>query len=96
MVPRRERCVGRAPIEFRSTDVSDAGGGRYKVSGELELAGRREPITFELTVGANGTLTGAAVVKPTTWGIKPYSAMFGMLSVVDEVIVEIAARVPPS
>jgi polyisoprenoid-binding protein YceI len=91
-----DEILKRTPIEFRSTTISDAGGGRYVVSGELELAGRREPITFELTLGADGTISGAAVVKQTSWGIKPYSALFGTLKVVDEVTVEIAAKVAPS
>jgi polyisoprenoid-binding protein YceI len=91
-----DEILKRTPIEFRSTTVSDAGDGRYAVSGELELAGRREPITFELALGADGTISGAAVVKQTNWGIKPYSALFGTLKVVDEVTVEIAATVPPS
>jgi polyisoprenoid-binding protein YceI len=85
-----------SPIEFRSTAVSDAGDGRYVVSGELELAGRRAPITFELALGADGTISGAAVVNQTNWGIKPYSALFGTLKVVDDVTVEIAAKVPSS
>jgi hypothetical protein len=94
-----DEILRRAPIEFRSTAIepsADGGSGRFHVSGELELAGKREPISFELTLGADGTLTGSAVVKQTRWGIKPYSALFGTLKVIDEVTVEIAARVPPS
>jgi polyisoprenoid-binding protein YceI len=91
-----DEILKRTPIEFRSTTVSDAGDGRYVIGGELELAGRREPITFELTLAADGTISGAAVVKQTNWGIKPYSALFGTLKVVDDVTVEIAATVPPS
>ena len=86
-----------SPIAFRSTAV-DAGvdGGRLRVAGELDLAGKSHPIAFELAVGANGALTGNAIVKQTSWGIKPYSALFGTLKVVDEVTVEIAASLPTS
>jgi polyisoprenoid-binding protein YceI len=92
-----DEVLKRTPIEFRSTSIEPAAdGGSYAVTGELELAGRREPISFELTVGDDGTLTGSAVVKQTRWGIKPYSALFGTLKVIDEVTVEVAAKVPPS
>jgi polyisoprenoid-binding protein YceI len=92
-----DEILKRTPIEFRSTAIElSADGARYSISGELELAGRREPATFELTVGDDGALTGSAVVKQTRWGIKPYTALFGTLKVVDEVTVEIAAKLPPS
>jgi polyisoprenoid-binding protein YceI len=92
-----DEILKRAPIEFRSTSIEPSTDGTtYAVTGELELAGRREPVSFELTVGDDGTLTGSAVVKQTRWGIKPYSALFGTLKVVDEVTVEIAAKVAPS
>jgi hypothetical protein len=76
------------PIEFRSTSVEPGPG---RVSGELELAGERRPIEFELA-SADGRITGTAVVKQTDWGMKPYSALFGTLKVADEVVVEIDAR----
>ena len=89
-----DEVLKRSPIEFRSTVVTPGEGGRYDVTGELELAGTRAPISFELMMGEDGTLSGSAVVKQTNWGIKPYSALFGTLKVVDEVTVEIAAKVP--
>ena len=92
-----EEILKRTPIAFHSTAVEPSpDGGRYEVTGELELAGTRGPVSFELTVDPHGTLTGSAVVKQTRWGIKPYSALFGTLKVIDEVTVEIAAKVPPT
>ena len=41
-------------------------------------------------------MTGAAVVKQTEWGMKPYTALFGTLKVADEVRVEIDAGLPQS
>jgi polyisoprenoid-binding protein YceI len=79
------------PIKFRSSSVrSSPDGDRLTVSGELELAGRTAPITFELLV--NGShLSGSATVKQTDWGMKPYSALFGTLKVLDEVQVAVDA-----
>ena len=92
-----DEILKRTPIEFRSTSIEPAGaGGTFAVAGELELAGKRGPITFELAIADDGALTGSAVVKQTRWGIKPYSALFGTLKVIDEVTVEIAAKVPPN
>jgi polyisoprenoid-binding protein YceI len=63
------------------------------VTGELELAGRRHPITFDLAA-ADGRLTGTATVKQTDWGMKPYTALFGTLKVADEVVIAIDAGLP--
>jgi polyisoprenoid-binding protein YceI len=45
-------------------------------------------------VGDGGELACSAVIKQSDWGMKPYSALFGTLKVVDEVEVAIAARLP--
>ena len=85
---------GRA-ITFRSTAVTGADG-QLNVQGELTLAGTTRPLAFDLAVGDDGRLSGAAVVKQTDWGMKPYSTLFGALKVADEVRVEIDAAVPQS
>jgi len=87
-----EEVLKGASIEFHSTACDPSPeGDRVRVSGELELAGRRAPITFELSL--NGTqLSGSATVKQTDFGMKPYSALFGTLKVLDEVQVAVNAR----
>jgi polyisoprenoid-binding protein YceI len=65
------------------------------VAGDLTLAGVTRPISFDLAL-AGGRVTGAAVVRQTDWGMKPYTALFGALKVADEVRVEINARLPRS
>ncbi len=82
-----EEVLMGTPIEFRSTAVV---GGR--IEGELELAGQRHPLSFELTDDKDGRLTGRATVKQTDWGMKPYSALFGTLKVADEVEVAFETR----
>ena len=77
-------------ISFTSSSVEPAGDG-LKVAGDLELGGKTNAVTFELTE-SGGTLTGSAEIKQSDWGIKPYSALFGALKVADEVRVEIETR----
>jgi hypothetical protein len=89
-----DEVLMRTPIEFRSTAVElRPDGGPGEVTGELELAGRSHPISFELTA-ADGRLTGSATVKQTDWGMTPYTALFGTLKVADEVEVAIDAELP--
>jgi polyisoprenoid-binding protein YceI len=66
------------------------------VEGELTLAGSTGPLAFDLAVSDDGRLTGAAVVRQSEWGMKPYSALFGALKVADDVRVEIDAALPQS
>jgi hypothetical protein len=87
-----DEVLKRAPIEFRSSAVEPAeSGAGATVHGELELAGTRRPISFELR-SEDGRLSGTAVLKQSDWGIKPYTALFGTLKVADEVEIGIDAR----
>jgi YceI-like protein len=89
-----EEVLKGTPIEFRSTRVELSGDGSPgAVDGELELAGKRHSISFELTAVEDGRLTGRATVKQSDWGMKPYSALFGTLKVADEV--EVAVETEP-
>jgi polyisoprenoid-binding protein YceI len=83
----------RTPIEFRSTSVSPNTNGGLQVIGELELFGRKAPVSFVLAADS-GRLTGTATINQTDWGIKPYTALFGALKVADEVEVEIDGSIP--
>ena len=62
------------------------------VAEHFELAGRRRPLEFEVESAADGSLAGRAVIVQSDWGMKPYSALFGTLKVVDEVEVAVEAR----
>jgi polyisoprenoid-binding protein YceI len=88
-----EVLEGRA-IEFRSRTVRRGPGGALSVEGDLEIAGARRPVAFDVTAGDDGRLTGRALIRQTDWGIKPYSTLFGALKVVDEVDVEIDGKLP--
>jgi polyisoprenoid-binding protein YceI len=80
-------------IEFRSTEVKPAGAGLHVV-GDLTLNGQTRPLSFDLTLTADGRIEGTAVVKQSDWGMKPYSGLFGALKVVDDVEVAIEAKLP--
>jgi hypothetical protein len=73
-------------IAFRSTRVARRDD-TVEVAGELELAGRRRPLTFTLHQ-RDGGVAGSARIKQTDWGMKPYSALFGTLKVADDVTVQ--------
>ncbi len=86
-----EEVLKGSAIAFESSDVNvSSDGRRLNVRGELELAGARHPIAFELGID-DGRLAGTATVKQSDWGMKPYSALFGTLKVLDEVQVEVDA-----
>jgi polyisoprenoid-binding protein YceI len=84
----------RQDISFRSTRVEETAGG-LSVTGDLTLRGTTRPIAFDLAVDG-GRVRGAAVVKQTEWGMKPYTALFGALKVADDVRVEIDCALPQS
>jgi polyisoprenoid-binding protein YceI len=90
-----EEVLKRQGIAFRSNRVQPAAhGSGFSVHGELTLLGKTRPLAFDVAVAADGSLSAVAVVKQTDWGIKPYSALFGALKVVDEVEIEIDVHRP--
>jgi polyisoprenoid-binding protein YceI len=84
------------PITFKSTRVRADGDAGLHVTGDLELVNGVNVIAFDLTVTDDGRVTASATVKQSEWGMKPYSALFGALKVMDEVGVEIDAKLLPA
>jgi polyisoprenoid-binding protein YceI len=83
-------------ITFRSRRVEpSADGVGLSVDGDLTLLGTTRPLAFAVSAGERGALRCSAVVKQSAWGLKPYSALFGTLKVVDEVVVALDAVWPP-
>jgi hypothetical protein len=82
--------IRRSIDKVRSSRIQSSEG-MLKLSGDLKLGGTTKPISFQLHE-RNGTLTGAVTLRPSNWGIKPYSALFGALKVNDEVTVSVEAR----
>lgn len=57
---------------------------RFRVEGQLEVVGRKQPITFSAERRA-GRLHFHAELIQSRWGIKPFSAMLGTLKVKDRI-----------
>ena len=87
-----EEVLEGGTIAYRSTAVTAREDG-YDVDGELDLLGVTRPLSFALERDGDH-LTGRAQLKQTDFKIKPYSALFGTLKVLDEVEVAVDARVP--
>jgi polyisoprenoid-binding protein YceI len=90
-----EEVLKGGSIQFRSSSVTPSpNGGPIAVSGELELLGRSAPLSFELQADDGGHIVGSATLKQTAHGIKPYSALFGTLKVLDEVVITVDGTLP--
>jgi polyisoprenoid-binding protein YceI len=84
-----DEVLKRRDIVFRSTRVEPGAEGRLSMQGELSLAGQTKPIAFDLAIGDDGHVSATAVITQTRWGLKPYSALFGTLKVLDDVEVSL-------
>jgi Fe-Mn family superoxide dismutase len=83
----------RTEIGFRSTSVQ-VDGNRLAVEGELTLSGQTHPLSFDLSLVGGNRLLGTATVKQSDWGMTPYTALFGALTVTDDVEVAIDVALP--
>lgn len=72
--------------EFTAQATARAGG--LDVRGTLTLAGGAASVAFPMTV-AGATYQAAFELKPSRWGIPPYSALLGTIRVQDRVRIEI-------
>ena len=83
-------------MRFRSVAVTPTPGG-FRVDGDLTIAGVTRPADLAVSVDPDaghprGTVT--ATVVQSEFGIKPYSAMFGALKVLDAVKIHAEVRLP--
>jgi polyisoprenoid-binding protein YceI len=89
-----EKILGDERIAFSSSAVEASDPGRVSVRGDLTLRGVARPASFELTVGADGEVTGTAELVQSDWGIKPYRGLMGALKVRDSLEVVFEGRLP--
>jgi polyisoprenoid-binding protein YceI len=87
-----DEVLKKQGVTFRSTSVSALPDGGFGVQGDLTLMGTTRPLSFDVALDGDDGLRTTAVIKQSDWGMKPYSALFGALKVVDEVEVTVEAR----
>jgi hypothetical protein len=68
---------------------SGEGAPGYHVSGQLQLAGNSQPLSFEVH-DDHGTYRAELELKPSRWGIAQYKALFGAIKLKDVFKVELA------
>ena len=83
-----DEVLKRRDIAFRSTAI-DGGW----ADGELTLGDRTRPLSLALAVADDGTVSATVTVRQSDWGMKPYSALFGTLKVLDEVEISLEGHV---
>jgi hypothetical protein len=74
-------------ITFTGTRSGDT------VAGELELVGRKQPLTVSF-LSERDLAIGRAELVPSRWGIAPYKAMMGALRLQDRVLVKFDVGFP--
>ena len=78
---------------FRSSSVR-VEGDRATVEGELSIAGQSHPVELHVRREADGTISAAAQIVQSAWGIKPYTGFFGALKLRDAVDVDVVLQLP--
>ncbi len=72
---------------FTGRAVPDGTG--FAVQGELELAGRKAPLSFVVRV-EGGSYRASIDLVPSRWGIAEYRGLFGAIRLKDKVRIELA------
>jgi len=79
-------------ITFESTGIASESSGKFQVSGNLTIRGKKSPVTIPVVVTRleDGTyrVTGTYKFKQTTFGIEPIRLMGGTVRVKDEIRTE--------
>ncbi|OFZ20462.1 MAG: hypothetical protein A2X94_10625 [Bdellovibrionales bacterium GWB1_55_8] len=75
-------------IRFQSSEVTTETHG-YKVKGQLELKGQRQPIGFSITEHARA-YSSEIILNQKDFGIQPFSALMGAIRVRPDVRIRIS------
>ena len=74
-------------IHFRSTAVEPKGTDHWLVRGDLDLHGQTRPLAMDVEL-KDGVYRGTAILKQTSFGIKPVAIAGGTVNVKNEVRIE--------
>ncbi len=80
-------------IRFGSSDIAPTGDG-YRLTGELEIHGRRKPHVLEVRVTGDRQVSGDSRVLHSDFGVRRYSMLMGAMQVADEVTVSFSGAIP--
>jgi hypothetical protein len=83
-----DEVLERRDIAYRSIAVDGS-----RVEGELTLGDRARALALDLEVTEDGAVSARATVTQSDWGLKPYSALFGTLKVLDDVEISLDGHV---
>jgi hypothetical protein len=83
-----DEVLRRRDIAYRSITIDGS-----RVEGELTLGDRARALALELEVTEDGAVSARATVTQSDWGLKPYSALFGTLKVLDDVEISLQGHV---
>ena len=81
------------PVTFRSSSVTQDDG-NLRIDGDLAIRGKSQPISFDVSVGDDGSVRASTTVTQSKFGIKLFSALFGALKVNDDVKVSVDGKLP--
>jgi polyisoprenoid-binding protein YceI len=73
------------------TGTARAAGDGFQVSGELELAGKKSALTFNVRNDA-GSYRSEFELQPSLWGISQYKALLGAIKLKDVVRIELSLQ----
>jgi len=79
-----------------SAIASDEQGSSYQVSGQLQLVGKSQPLSFEVRRDDQGTYRCAFELTPSRWGISQYKALLGAIKLKDVLRIELALSESPA
>jgi hypothetical protein len=82
--------TSKYPTALFTGTASEQGSG-YSVKGELELAGKKAPLAFDV-VNEGGTYRTSFEFQPSQWGVAQYKALLGAIRLKDIVRIEAALR----
>ena len=81
-------------IIFQSTEISGTASD-FKVKGDLALAGKSQPVTLDVRVDqSSGRARGKTTIQQSSFGIRPFSAFLGALTVKDAVDIQFDIKIP--
>jgi hypothetical protein len=73
------------------TGTAKPANGGFRVTGELELAGKKAPLAFDVR-NDGGTYRAEIELQPSQWGIAQYKAMLGAIRLKDRIRIEAALK----